>query len=256
MVKNIHALLVLRLQNRFIATSLHFFAILVLLSSFSMSPAFAQNTYSDSWLSGDHYSGTEIDYGEDNTAYPVVAGCGVTEGSYMHEYYVDTKLTSPSGRLATNQSWPGLESSRVDLELPWDSNDLGDYTTQTDHYSSCNICEACEQGFHFIGTTFAAVPVGVSFTCFEYVRTIREFQGRDGTWKRTVLYRITNPCNASCKADTATYTYPWTQSGDAILLSAEPFVGIPPYNVCSRVAALLPKSGTCNGCSDVMAPIP
>jgi hypothetical protein len=83
------------------------------------------------------YSGTSV--GSDGTIY----GWGVTDGtpppgfSMTHTAYVWTSLTSPKGRWTASSS-PGTYTSginvvQVDVSLPFDPNDLGTYTTQSDH---------------------------------------------------------------------------------------------------------------------------
>jgi hypothetical protein len=230
----------------------------VIMCVFSSSSASAQCTYSDSWLSGRAYAGDSIDYGEDNSAAVSITAAGVTDGDYTHYYYVNTTLQSPNGRSEfTSGGEPGsVGYASTSLALQWDQDDNGDYTTTSDHYSYCPYGAGGvnnEVNYFFAGSTFSKLSVGVSFTCFEYVRVLRIFVGRDGVTKRTALYRITNPCNASCKANTATYTFPEPVPPSPALLSAEPYVGTPPFNVCGHIATLAPGVG-CNGCSDVTLP--
>lgn len=240
-------------RNTIKTAGVKLFAIWTFIAFLSVSAAFGQSTYSDSWLVGSTYTGDSIDYGEDNSATPSIVGCGVTDGSYMHSYYLQATMSKPNGNSVYSETFPQMGHTRTDLQLSWGQSDVGDYLTETQHFGSCNICEACEINYYSIGSTIARLPVGISFTCFEFVRVTQIFVGRDGVTKRTALYRITEPCNASCRANTATYTFPHPIPPSPALLSAEPYVGRPPYNVCSRIA-VLQSFGSCNGCSDVNLP--
>lgn len=233
-----------------------FFRALVVSASilvFSMT-AFGQcqegvNTYSDVWVWGEHVANItdgEIS-GDSNQPAAVfhVAGSGTIDAPYNscgHEYsVVSTTLVSPTGRTSQGSDYADLDFS--------DPFDQGDYSTESFYETFCPIAN----NSYSAGYSSVSLPAGVSITCFYYVGTIREFVGPDGTPKRTVLYRIVNPCDASCKANTATYTFPWAYSGSPRLVSAEPYVGVPPFNVCSHIASVEPTN-QCESCFDLNLP--
>ncbi len=238
------------------AIGFRFFMAAVFMALFAISPASAQQVahYSDSWISGKVYTGDSIDYGEDSTNSITVVGAGVTDDSYEsdgHTFNINVKLTSPNGRVSQDfGSDYTMWYARTEVELPWDSSDIGQYTVRSKHWSHC---PNDPDGYYFIsGASNFSLPAGVSFTCFNYERIIRYFVS-NGIPSKTVLYSIVNPCDASCKASTATYSYPLSSVGAPNLISAEPYVGVPPYNVCSHVAAVQPTS-SCSGCADLNLP--
>ncbi len=113
--------------NRIVGS--HVFILLIFLIFIFSVPTFGQqiSAYSDSWAD------------DDGTIY----SCGVTAdsaNSYGHTYWTSTTLTSPSGR--TSSGWSSQDNSynaytRVETSLPWDWNDLGDYSEQSQHSFYC-----------------------------------------------------------------------------------------------------------------------
>jgi hypothetical protein len=87
--------------------------------------------YSDSWVD------------DSNPDAPTVVATGVTQdnyNSYGHTYWVVTTLTSPNGRTATTTSYQtnGYNAyTTAETTLPWDSNDLGDYSIGSQHWMCC-----------------------------------------------------------------------------------------------------------------------
>lgn len=206
------------------------------------------NTYSDVWVWGEHVANITNGEISGDSYQPAavfhVAGSGTIDAPYNscgHEYsVVSTTLVSPTGR--TSQG-----SSAADLDFS-DPFDEGDYFTESFYETFCPIAN----NSYSAGYSSLSLPAGVSFTCFYYVETIRVFVD-GGVPKKTVLYRIVNPCDASCKANTATYTYPASAVGAPRLVSAEPYVGVPPYNVCSHIASVNPTN-QCESCFDFNLP--
>lgn len=239
-------------QGNVVATALRFVAAAIFFTLLNFSPAFSQSTYSDSWLSGATYAGDNIDYGETNSATISVVSYGVTEGSYTHNYYVETTLRSPDGTTTYRSSGRHVGYARAEISLPWSSSNIGNFITESEHWARC---PGDDLNYYLIGSTSLSIPIGASLTCFTFVRVIRNWYDNNGVHD-TGLYQITSPCNASCKANTLTYTTSYPDILPTAILSAEPYVGISPYVVCSHVAALhaQPEGAGCNGCVDIDFP--
>src|SRR2546428_97835 len=140
--------------NRIVGS--HVFILLIFLIFIFSVPTFGQqiSAYSDSWAD------------DDGTIY----GCGVTAdsaNSYAHTYSTSTTLTSPSGR--TSSGWSSQDNSynaytRVETSLPWDWNDLGDYSEQSQHSFYCPM-SGRTQSFYMSTTRKAGSShAGYSFT--------------------------------------------------------------------------------------------
>jgi len=103
---------------------LRFLGLITLLAVLSM-PAFSQTDYSDSWLD------------DSNPDSLYVVGAGVTDNDYSADAIaVETTLTSPNGRTVTGEA-DDYGSARVEVALPWDWDDLGDYYVHTIHQPLC-----------------------------------------------------------------------------------------------------------------------
>lgn len=240
-----------RLFGRVARISLYASVTVILLCLFNVAAAFGQSTYSDSWLSGTPYSGDNINYGASNSSVMSIAGCGITDGSYTDIYYVNSTLSGPTGASSSQASNPSAGHTRADVSLPFNpfnQNAQGNYSTSTDHWDSPNG----DPDYYYIGSSSIGIPIGVSFTCFLFERVLL-IDDNNGVPKQTCLYRLVSPCNASCKANTATYTFTYPQTHTPALLAAEPYVGVSPTVVCSHVAALQPGQ-SCGGCADVNLP--
>lgn len=132
-------------HGNIVAISLYSIAAVMFLIIFGISSAFGQNTYSDSWA----------DTSNPNAI--LINGCGVTDGSYTHNYYVDVVLKSPSGRTnSRSSSRRNVGYTRADILLPLDANDTGDYFTNTDHWARC---PGDDLNFYSIGATVASLLV-------------------------------------------------------------------------------------------------
>jgi hypothetical protein len=113
------------------------FRVLTLLSFLWVchTSAFSQmgssSTYSDSWVD------------DSNPDAGAIVSIGVTQDSsngYGHTYWVVTTLTSPNSRTARATSYQtnGYNAyTRAETTLPWDSNDLGDYSIGSQHWMCC-----------------------------------------------------------------------------------------------------------------------
>src|SRR2546429_9860458 len=110
------------------------FILLIFLISIMSSPTFGQQmgqltAYTDSWAD------------DDGTIY----SSGVTadsSNSYGHTYGTRTTLTSPSGRTSSagfNSDDSYNAYAYAEASLPWDWNDLGDYSEQSQHSYYCPI---------------------------------------------------------------------------------------------------------------------
>lgn len=153
-----------RHQDNLVAISLHLVAVVVL-CLFSVSPALGQNTYSDVWFddSGMDY---EREYNDGEAIYGAyVVGCGVTDGSYTHSYYVDTVEKGPTGSTASGSSGRRVGYARRDLSLSWDWTGEGGYFTEdTEHWARC---PGDDLNYYSIGTTFNLLLPGLSKMCYE-----------------------------------------------------------------------------------------
>ena len=82
--------------------------------------------YSDSWF--------------DSSTNPMyVVGVGITSDSYNtygHRYWVNTTVTSPTGRYASGSSSTSSSYARVDVYLDWNF-EFGDFTVNTTHSMTC-----------------------------------------------------------------------------------------------------------------------
>jgi hypothetical protein len=119
--------------------------------------------YSDSWVD---------DSNPDNV---VILGSGTTQDSYNnhgHTYWNETTVTSPAGRTTSGSSyrtdaWNAY--TRVEISLPWDWNDLGDYFIQSEHWTCCpylngdpSLSPPESPGCYPIGDTSLAAKAGAS----------------------------------------------------------------------------------------------
>ena len=98
--------------------------LIAVLLSLSSSAAMAQMgssvTYTDKWVDSS------------NPNAPRIVGSGVTQdynNIYGHTYWVETTITSPTGRTVIATSYRSNSYARVETSLPWDWNnpDPGDY---------------------------------------------------------------------------------------------------------------------------------
>lgn len=88
-------------------------------------PVFGQTDYSDGWLD------------DSNPDALYVVGVGVTDNDYGADAIgVETTLTSPNGRTVSGEA-DDYGSARVEVTLPWDWDDLGDYFVHTTHQPLC-----------------------------------------------------------------------------------------------------------------------
>jgi hypothetical protein len=94
-----------------------------------LSIAIPQKSYADTV-----YAGGSV--GSDGTIY----GWGVTDVRSMvnHTSQTNATLTSPNGRQANGSVNDGYYT-RVDLSLPFDSNDLGNYQVDSYSWAYCNV---------------------------------------------------------------------------------------------------------------------
>jgi len=125
-------------RQRLSAGKLMIFAVALLL--FTCIPSYGQMgnsvIYSDSWV--------------DSSSSPIyVVGVGITSDSYNtygHQYWVNTTVTSPSGRYSGGQSWTSSSYARVDVYLDW-GFEFGDFTVHTTHSMTCPYIYNVVNGF-------------------------------------------------------------------------------------------------------------
>jgi hypothetical protein len=104
--------------------SLRLLGIIMLLAVVGV-PAFSQTDYSDTWIN------------DSNPDAIYIVGAGVTDDDYSADAIaVETTFTSPNGRTASGQG-SDYASVRVEITLPWDWDDLGDYFIRTTHQPLC-----------------------------------------------------------------------------------------------------------------------
>jgi hypothetical protein len=125
MVSNTHIQPPQKVAAGIVAIGLRLAATLTLVGLFSSSSAFGQTDYSDFW----------VDDSNPDAAY--IVGIGVTDNDYSADAIgVETTLTSPNGRTVSGQAYD-YGSVRVEITLPWDWDDLGDYFVNTRHQPLC-----------------------------------------------------------------------------------------------------------------------
>lgn len=156
MIPNDDAKLAQRRRGSVVAISLRLCAAAVFLILFCVLPARGQATYSDTW---DDASGPNDIY---------LRGCGVTDGSYTHSYYVDSALRSPIGRTDYRSSGRRTGYARADISLPWEWNEgeIGDFITDSEHFARCPYDELY---YYSIGSTFNALPVGIARDAYQFL---------------------------------------------------------------------------------------
>jgi len=125
MVSNTHILPTQGWRASVIAIGLRVAATLMMVGLSSLSSAFGQSDYSAFWVD------------DSNPEAVAIVGAGVTENDYSADAIgVETTLTSPNGRTVTGSA-DDYAAVRVEITLPWDWEDLGDYFVQTRHQPLC-----------------------------------------------------------------------------------------------------------------------
>lgn len=229
--------------------------------------AFGQSDYSDIYFYGNGYSGDDANYDEELQQNVTVIGVGVTDNDYSADAIgVETTLTSPNGRTVAGEA-DDYGSARVEVTLPWDSNDLGGYFVQTRHQPLClgnwdgsMLYETRRGGGMQIWwnpnyyrcaerreTSYSA-SVGLSISCYQRYAVVQSGN------TVTASYRVIANCDCACKSTTATVRFdrgPFYNPKD-FLVVAEPWVTYDPYlyRVCGRVTTWQDVS-TCNTCTDL-----
>lgn len=233
------------------------FIAFVLFIGLSAASAFSQMTYgtnySDTWLSSPNqpYTNT-VTWDEDNSARATyqVSGYGAVDGStasYSHYYSPLTATMHGPNGLTSSNSASGSSYVRVDLTLPFDINQPGNYSTSHVESAYCPGCNC----YHPIGGAGSGLGSGISFACYNLV-------GYSILGNRVIAtYQVFVPCPATCKATTATYRFSVTRGVGFIpppyLAVAEPYVNGPLGKLCLRVSVPAPVS-QCTGCGDVNLP--
>lgn len=166
-----------------VATTLRFLAAALFLTLLNFSPAFSQNTYSDSWV--------------DDSGSGIIVSAGVTDGSYTHSYVVDTTVTSPNGRSAFgSRRYTGY--ARANATLAWDWADPGDYFTESEHSARC---PGDDLNYYSIGTTSMSIRIAIAIT--NYI-----FNGLEGGYCRYDLWCPNGNASATCPASNPVYASP------------------------------------------------
>lgn len=86
-----------------------------------------------------------------------VVGVGITSDSYNtygHRYWVNTTVTSPTGRYAGGMSSTSSSYARVDGYLDWNF-EFGDFTVNTTHSMTCPYIYGVVNGFSIFKITLS-----------------------------------------------------------------------------------------------------
>jgi hypothetical protein len=228
-------------------------------------PAFGQTDYSDAWLSGGMYSGEDANFDEASQDTISIVAAGVTDDDYSADAVgVETTLTSPNGRTVTGE-FDEYGSARVEVTLPWDGSDLGNYRVYTRHQPLCwgnwdgSLIYETRSGGHYFyhwnpdyarcgasRETSFALPVGVSLSCY------RKYAEVHAGGAVTASYRVIDNCDCTCKSTTATVVFrrgPFYTPKE-FLAVAEPYAYTPVYSkICAHVTTWQ-EANQCNVCSD------
>ena len=220
--------------------------VVIFATIFVVPSAFGQTDYSDSWL----------DDSDPNALY--IVGAGVTDNDYSaDEIAVETTLTSPNGRTVTGES-DDYGSARMEVTLPWDWDDLGDYFVHTTHQPLCwgnwdgSMLYEWRSGGHVI---FSWNPD--YFRCMaSRETTVTSDAGRSvSVYENTFclengcVYSIVEdpPCTTSCKWPQITTTGRLCR---AYLIRTAPFVQVFGRTLCSSRTARDEESNTKTYCYD------
>jgi len=220
---------------------------------------------------GSDFSDTWVD--DSNPDAASIVGTGVTDGDYSADAIdVETTLRSPNGRTVTGDA-VGVFSARAEVTLSWDWNDFGEFSIQSVHQPYCSDGAWGADGIlinHYYSggmlhwwnlsgysrclssrLTSISIPAGVSFSCYELIGYSRVNDRVIGA------YNVISPCNATCKACTASYRFSNVRGASfeppRSLSVAEPYLGRGSRKICSHIASPLPVD-SCGGCADVYLP--
>jgi len=190
------------------------FALLVILAVLTVSPTFGQQmgsyaTYSDMWID-DSAAPANAEFYEDSPAPPVsVVSCGVTQDNYNgygHTYWVVSTLTSPnrniSGTSYKTNSYNAY--TRINTSLPYDLNDLGNFTVGSSHWMCCPYMGGnpyTGAGCFASASSGDGAIVGASIICY----TLESF---NPATQIAILVRV-EPCRTYCgdPGDRVTFHY-------------------------------------------------
>jgi hypothetical protein len=159
----------------------------------SSHPVYGQmgqySVYSDQWVD------------TSNPEALTIVGSGVTQDNqnyYGHTYWTVTKVTSPSGRIATSTSTQSSSYAHTETYLPWDWAEPGTYYVDTQHWLCCPYMGGnpyTGQGCYPSSSSSANRIYGVS-----HAQYYREANNGDGTGR---FVPISN-CNVACMPSSVT----------------------------------------------------
>lgn len=221
--------------------------VVIFATIFVVPSALGQTDYSDGW----------IDDSNPDAAYLV--GVGVTDNDYSADSIgVETTLTSPNGRTVTGEA-EDYGSSRVEVTLPWDWDDLGDYFVRTRHQPLCwgnwdgsMIYEVRSGGhyyYHWNPDYFRCMAsrettdiyrAGVSFAVYRARVCVSDECGFG------CIYYITENCETSCKQQQISTN----RICRSYLIRKTPFQEILGHRTCLRITALDEESDNAAFCWD------
>jgi hypothetical protein len=225
-------------------------ALLLFVLAFAVPSAFGQMgssaTYSDMWIDD---SAAPSEYYEDAPPPPYyVVSCGVTQdnyNSYRHTYWVGMTLRSPNNRSASGTSYKTSSFNaytRVDVSMPYDVHDLGDFQFSSSHTMCCPYMAANpDTGVNCV-TSFinGTGQLGASIDCYV-------LQSFDPASQIAVLTRQV-PCRDTYCGG-STYTFHYSGSPPQLLETVTPYLRFGTLVVCSPVFAAM-RASSCT-CGDV-----
>ncbi len=147
----------------------------------SLTSSYAYTTYSDATLQG--------------TTIVAWAVTDVTNYQYEHWAEVQVSLTSPDGRSVSSSNVVDLNSARAQVSLPWDEDDLGNYSLRSWHTATCS-----EMGT-FIDNVLdlKILKFGISESCYHLNPT------SPGGANDVYNYIVDSPCLVECARPATTY---------------------------------------------------
>lgn len=213
-------------------------ALLLFVLVFAVPSAFGQMgssaTYSDMWIDD---SAAPAEYYEDAPipTYYVVA-CGVTQdnyNSYRHTYWVGTTLRSPNNRTASGTSYKTSAYNaytRVDVSLPYDVQDLGDFQFNSTHTMCCPYMSANPNtGYNCVNSFISGTgQLGASIDCYV-------LQSFNPATQVAILSRQV-PCRDTYCGG-STYTFRYSGSPPQLLQTITPYLRFGQLVICSPVFA-------------------
>ena len=186
--------LVTKHQN-FIVALLRIFLAAIFLTTLAVSSAFSQSTYSDMWADRSPSEDVDPESGQVR-----VFGDGVTDGSYTHDYYVDTTIWTPFSGYVFRSSGIHVSHATANVLVQNDLANLfeGDLSVDSEHFARC---PGDDLNFYSIGATNVLGVVGTFRQTYQYRYYIPE---QNQHW---YSYSCIGPCSATYQQNRYFSTY-------------------------------------------------